>query len=140
MKKIYPILLLLWFGCNKPQPPVVKIALTNNQRSLKITGIDSLILNDIARDSSANWQSLFPVYRMPADTDMKDYQNAQPGTYKLQSGAVLFTPDTPFVKPRTYFLRYYEHATGKDAWTYISGQGNKGSAHYIDLVFRPNSY
>lgn len=139
MKKLPLILVLLCLGCSQPQP-VVHIELTNSQRSLKITGIDSLILNDIARDSSADWQSLFPVYRMPADTDMKDYQNAQPGIYKVQSGAVLFTPDTPFVKPRTYFLRYYEHATGKDAWTYISGEGNKGAAHYIDLIFRPNSY
>lgn len=137
MKKLYLLLLLLCLGCSKPKKFIIKAELANKQTALKITGIDPLILNDIARDSSADWQSLFPVYRMPADTDMKDYQNEQPGQYAVQNGSVVFTPDTPFTKPKSYFVRCYDHSAGKDTWNYISGQGQKGAAHYTDLIFRP---
>lgn len=135
MKICCAFLLLIMMGCSGPKNPLVTIQLTGP--SLKITGIDPIILNDIARDSSADWQSLFPVYRMPADTDMKDYQQEQSGKYQVQNGAVLFTPDTPFTKPEIYFMRCYDHSLGKDAWNYISGQGNKGAPHYTDLIFRP---
>jgi len=134
MKIFCAFILLIIAGCSGTQKPVVTIQLTG--QSIKITGIDPLILNDIARDSSADWQSLFPVYLMPDDSDMKDYQEEQPGKYQVQNGAVLFTPDTPFTKTKTYFVRCYDHSSGKDAWNYISGQGKRGAPHYIDLIFR----
>ena len=104
---------------------------------LTISGLDSLILNDIARDSAANWQALFPVFRMPVDTDMKDYQNEQPGAYWVNKGTLFFRPDTAFKTHQTYFLRYYDHAIGKNAWDYIKNNNNKGRAPYKDLTFTP---
>jgi hypothetical protein len=137
MKKIYPILFLLCFGCNKPDPVNIKAELTANNTTLTISGIDSVILNDIARDSLANWPSLFPVYRMPADTDMRDYQNEQPGIYRVSGGTLFFKPDTAFKHHQPYFLRYYKHAVGKDAWDYIKNNNHKGAAPYIDITFTP---
>ena len=137
MKKLYPILFLLCFGCSKPERVKIKVELVAKKSILTISGIDSVILNDIARDSVPNWQSLFPVYRMPADTDMKDYQNEQPGNYWVNKGALFFRPDTSFKTQQTYFLRYYDHAAGKDAWDYIKNDNHKGAAPYIDLTFTP---
>jgi len=137
MKKLYPILLLLCFGCSKPEPVKIKVGLVAKKSILTINGIDSVILNDIARDSVSNWQSLFPVFRMPVDTDMKDYQNEQPGNYWVNKGTLFFRPDTAFKAQQKYFLRYYDHAAGKDAWDYIKNNNHKGAAHYKDLTFTP---
>jgi len=137
MKKLFPILLLLCAGCSHPQPVKIKVALIAKKSVLAISGIDSVILNDIARDSDASWQSLFPVYRMPADTDMKDYQNEQPGHYWVNKGALLFMPDTAFKLRQSYFLRYYDYAAGKDAWDYIKNNNHKGAATYLDYTFTP---
>jgi hypothetical protein len=138
MKKYTWLLLLFLFGCNHEQPaPLIYIGLTNNNKSLQITGLNPVILNDINRDSIKNWQSLFAVFRLPADTDLKDYQPIQPGRYQLADSTIVFTPDTPFVKQRPYFMRYYNYAGNKSIWDYIRGKTTKGQLHYTDLIFKP---
>ncbi|MCC8426803.1 hypothetical protein [Mucilaginibacter sp. UR6-11] len=138
MKKGALLLFIFLFGCGHKDPATpVHISLTDSNHSLKITGINPVILNDINRDTVKNWQSLFAIYRLPADTDMKDYQPIQPGKYQLKDSAVVFTPDTSFAKPQTYFLRYYNYAGNKSIWDYISGKTTKGQLHYIDLIFKP---
>jgi len=89
--------------------------------------MDYAVLSDINRDSlQAMWQSLLPVYRMPADTDLKNYQPLQPGVYQLKDSAVLFTPDTPFAQNKTYFMRYYKFGEGDDLWAYIKNKKKAG--------------
>lgn len=137
VKRYLWILIFFCCGCKREAPqPTVDIALVNNNHSLKITGIDSIILNDIDRDTAKNWQSLFAISRLPADTDLKDYQPAQPGKYRVSKGSVIFTPDTPFVNQQTYFLRYYRHGSNKDVWDYVRGRSKPGQLHYTDLIFK----
>jgi len=137
MKKIYPLLLLLCFGCSKPDPVKIKVELVAKKGILAISGLDSVILNDIARDSVANWQTVFPVYHMPIDTDMRDYQNEQPGSYWVNQGTLFFRPDTVFKAQQTYFLRYYDHSAGNNVWDYVKNNNHKGQASYTDLIFKP---
>jgi hypothetical protein len=131
-------MLLLCLGCaHYPPKIVVKVSLADSNRALKISGFDKAVIADIGRDTADDaWQSLLPVYKMPADTDLKDYQNTQPGTYRVDDGVVVFTPDTSFVKGQSYFLRYYRHNEGVDAWQYIKDKKRPGSLSYQDLVFR----
>ena len=128
---------IICFGCsNHPKPVDVKISMTDSNRSLKITGFDKLIIADIGRDTNNEaWQSLLPIYKMPADTDMKDYQNVQPGKYVVMDSLVIFTPDTTFKKGQAYFLRYFQHDQGTSAWQYLRQKKRPGSLSYKDLVF-----
>jgi hypothetical protein len=138
MKRFVWLFFFLCLGCKQKSPaPIVNISLIDSNHSLKITGIDSVILNDIDRDTAKNWQSLFAISRMPADTDLKDYQPAQPGMYRVSKGSVIFTPDTPFVKQQNYFLRYYIHGSNKDIWDYVRNHAKPGQLHYTDLIFKP---
>lgn len=128
---------IICLGCqNGRRTPILYINLIDSNRSLKISGIAPVILNDIDRDYAKNWQSLFAISRLPADTDLKDYQPTQPGKYRVSKGSVIFTPDTPFVKQRLYFLRYYNY-TDKSIWDYVRGRTKPGQLHYIDLIFKP---
>ncbi|MDB5005258.1 MAG: hypothetical protein JWQ34_3483 [Mucilaginibacter sp.] len=137
MKNYAWILLLFCWGCKHEAPAtVVHISLINNSQSLKITGIDPVIMNDINRDTANRWQSLFAIFRLPADTDMKDYQPIQPGHYQLKDSVLIFTPDTPFVKHQPYFVRYYNYADNKSIWDYVQGKTSKGRLHYTDLIFK----
>ena len=137
MKKIALVLLSFCFACtSKPKVPVVRISLTDSNRSVKFTGLDYAITSEISRDSTAGaWETLLPVYRMPADTDLKNYQPVQHGTYILKDSAVVFTPDTPFVKGHTYFMRYYQFK-GENVWDYVKGKKRLGGAGYSDLVIK----
>jgi hypothetical protein len=129
--------LLICCGCvHKPDGVKVTIALADGNRSLKISGFDKLIIADINRDSSNEvWQSLLPIYKMPADTDMKDFQTTQPGNYKVTDSIVVFTPDTAFKKGQAYFLRTYKFDENTDAWHYIRDKKKPGGLNYKDLIF-----
>ncbi len=138
MKRWVYILLLFSIGCtHKPDKLNITISLTDSNRAIKISGLDKSIITEISRDTSNYaWQSLFSVYKMPADTDLKDYQNVQPGNYKVEDSVVIFTPDTSFKKGQVYFLRYYQHDEQVSGWQYISGKKRPGSLSYKDLIFK----
>lgn len=139
MKKSILILLITLLGCTAKQPgETVQISLTNSGRNLKVTGIGDDIIHEIDRDTvTTGWQSLIPVYRMPADSDMKDFQKPQPGKYVVENNAVMFTPDTPFIKRQTYFVRYYQYGKGNTVLDYIKQDKKLGKTSYIDLIFKP---
>jgi hypothetical protein len=137
-KTIFITLLLAAIGCKpKVNAPAIGISLIDSNKNLKITGIDYAIMQDINRDTTANiWQNLIQVYRMPADTDMKDFQPIQPGKYMVKDSAVVFIPDTPFNLHQTYFMRYYRYDKGSTAWDYIKNHQKPGKKQYQDLIFK----
>ena len=111
--------------------------MVGDRKSVKISGLDNAVIQDIARDSAGgNWQALVPVYKMPADTDLKNYQPVQPGTYQIKDNAVIFTPDTPFMAHQTYFVRYYKFDAGNKVSDFIMGHNRPGSLHYSDLIIK----
>ncbi|MBK0380313.1 hypothetical protein [Mucilaginibacter segetis] len=138
MNKFLILIVLLGLGCtSSKKQPVIHIGLINKGQSLQFTGLDKAVMQEIARDSSDEvWQSFIPVYRMPADTDMKTYQPVQPGNYRLNDSAVVFTPDTPFVKKQEYFVRYYLLGEGLGLSDYLKGSASPGKTHFIDLIFK----
>jgi hypothetical protein len=138
MKKISVVLLLLSVACTPAKhPAAVKIRLINNKQSVEFRGLNYAVMREIGRDSSTEeWQSLIPVYRMPRDTDMKNYQPEQPGRYELKDNAVVFTPDTPFIAGQVYFVRNYRLGEGSTLADYIKGRTQPGRTHFTDLIFK----
>ncbi|MGY4538792.1 succinylglutamate desuccinylase [Mucilaginibacter sp. UYNi724] len=139
MKKLLYILpFLITLACTSTKhPAAVQLSVIDNGQSIQFKGLDYVVMQDIARDSDKNvWQNLVPVYRMPADTDLKNYQPVQPGRYRLKDSAVVFTPDTPFVKGQIYFARNYRLGEGATLMDYIKGHSQPGKVHFIDLIFK----
>ncbi|MBD1385710.1 hypothetical protein IDJ75_10510 [Mucilaginibacter rigui] len=135
----YLIVIIFIIGACTParHPAAVQISLVNNGRSVQFKGLDYVVMQDIGRDTNADvWQSLVPVYRMPADTDMKNYQPVQPGRYQLKDSVVVFTPDTPFTKGQTYFVRNYRLGEGAALIDYIKSRSQPGKVRFIDLIFK----
>ncbi|QEM13866.1 hypothetical protein [Mucilaginibacter rubeus] len=131
-------LLLVLLGCTATSTKtVVTISPVNNGKSLQITGFDPAIINDISRDSSATaWQTLMAVYRMPADTTLRNLQPIQPGRYVIKDNVVIFTPDTAFSTQQTYFFRYYDFGAGGTLTDLIKSRSKPGTLHYTDLIFK----
>lgn len=139
MKKLLWLLVFINWGCtaNKDNNNAVQVSFENNKQAVRISGLDNAVMHEINRDSAGgNWQSLLPVYRMPADTDLKNYQPVQPGTYQIKDNAVIFTPDTPFMAHQTYFVRYYKFDAGNKVNDFIMGHNRPGSLHYSDLIIK----
>jgi hypothetical protein len=138
MKRIVGVLLLVSLSCTPKRDKInVQISLLNKNSAVKLNGLEYAIISEINRDSTTGiWQNLIPVYRMPSDTDLKDYQPAQPGVYKIVDSAIVFTPDTPFRSGKTYFMRYYKFNEGNSAMDYIRGSKKIRNIHYVDLTFK----
>ena len=136
MKKLI-IGCLLLSACASKTPARVQISLVDHNRSLKISGIEYTAIAENGNDTSqAFWQTVIPVYKMPADTDMKNLQPVQHGKYMASGADILFTPDTPFVKNQQYFTRYYDYSGGEDVLRVAKSGGRLGNAPYIELIFR----
>lgn len=139
MKKLLWLLVFINLGCtaNRNDNNALQAGFENNKQAVRISGLDNAVMHEINRDSAGgNWQSLLPVYRMPADTDLKNYQPVQPGTYQIKDNAVIFTPDTPFMAHQTYFVRYYKFDAGNKVSDFIMGHNRPGSLHYSDLIIK----
>lgn len=138
MKKLPLIILLFCLGCTtKPSDPEIKIGLIDSGRALKISGLNYAVMQDVSSDTTNTWENLLEIYRMPADTDMKDFQPMQPGKYQLKDSALVFSPDTPFAKQQTYFLRYYQYNEIGEISGFIKGERKAGKVAYTDLIFSP---
>jgi hypothetical protein len=132
-------LLVIFCGCapsnTSPHITITKIA--NN--AIKFSGLDLTTIQFLNSDSasSSDWQSLIPVYKMPADTDLKDYQPVQPGKYTVHDSVVIFTPDTAFQKGQAYFVRVYHYDKSSSLWDHIKDHQKLNSPRYTDLIFKP---
>jgi hypothetical protein len=138
MKKLLPLLLFFYLGCSRKSVEInISVSLTDTNHSIQIAGFKKEVINDIAQNSADSaWQALLPVYKMPADTDMKDFQNAQPGKYTVKDSLVIFTPDTAFKQGQVYFVRSFDYTGVKDAWQFVRQKKQKGSNGHKDLLFK----
>lgn len=130
--------LVILCGCGpRVKTPEVSISKTSNN-AIKFSGLDLTMIQSLGSDSASasDWQSLIPVYKMPADTDLKDYQPVQPGKYIAQDSIVIFTPDTPLQKGQTYFVRYYHFAQGSSLWQHITDHRKMSAQPYTDLILK----
>ncbi|WP_461449629.1 hypothetical protein [Mucilaginibacter sp.] len=139
MKRRILFFVLFLVGCqSKTRQNTIHISLVDNGKILKIAGLDYAIMQEINRDTTTNiWQNLIQIYRMPTDSDLKDFQPIQPGKYVIKNSSLIFSPDTPFALHQTYFVRYYQYDKGSTAWDYIKNNQKPGKKQYIDLIFKP---
>jgi hypothetical protein len=142
MKKVAFLLVIIGCmfiitGCKSKIASMVKVSVVND-RMIKVTGIDYAALDELRSDTGGRlWRNFIPVYRMPADTDMKDYQPEQPGKYRLAGTAVSFSPDTPLMKGQLYFIRVYQFEAGTNLFEIIKQRKKLGQIPYTDLIFKP---
>ncbi|WP_448701022.1 hypothetical protein ACFGVR_02940 [Mucilaginibacter sp. AW1-3] len=115
-----------------------RIALSKDSQMVVVSGLDYAVLQELKKDSlpPEAFKTLFPVYRMPADTDMKNDQNEQPGVYQITDSLITFKPDTAFKKSQTYFARFYGHSTGNTPGKLAQGQGNLKAPKFTEVVFK----
>ncbi|MCJ8211952.1 hypothetical protein MUY27_19695 [Mucilaginibacter sp. RS28] len=139
MKKYLWLLFMVCCGCGLKKAPSALNASVVNTHTVIISFGDKNQLSDFKQDAFSNesWQKLLPVYKMPADTDMKDFQEPQPGKYLLRDNAVVFTPDTPLVKGQRYFVRLYQFADQESAFDILKTRWKGRRPQYAEKTFRP---
>lgn len=133
--------ILICVSCRAPsvnESNKVTIGLSKDSQAVCIRGLEYSVLQEMKKDSltQENWQGIFPIYRMPADTDMKDLQPEQPGSYHVIDSLLTFKPDTPFKKHEQYFARFYGNDTNFSTGSLIRKKSNLKGQSFIEVLFK----
>ena len=138
MKKLLILSLVLLTACGQKPQKSIHISVDKATSSLKVAGVQIDALQGISHDTLnlAAWQSFFPVCKMPADTEMRNYQEPMKGKYMVKNNLIVFTPDTPLRAGQTYFARYYIYNDKAGAADIALHNTTPADAPYTELIFR----
>lgn len=134
--------ILLCAACKAPsarQNANVRICLSSDSQSVYVSGLEYSVLQELKKESLTPdmWKSILPVYRMPGDTDLKDDQPEQPGTYQVKGTVIMFKPDTAFIKHEQYYVRFYGNSEPPLSWwKLIRGKANLRGTAYTEVMFK----
>ena len=133
--------MMICVGCHSAdvsQHDNIRIILSRDSQQVCVSGIDYSVLQEFKKDSptTAGFRQILAIYRMPADTDMKDYQNEQSGVYSITDSLIIFKPDTPFKRHQTYFARFYGHSLGNTPADLAQGKGNLKAPKFTETTFK----
>ncbi|NCD69480.1 hypothetical protein [Mucilaginibacter agri] len=139
MKKTVWLLCLICCGCVKKDNQQAFGVKVMGANAIGFNNVDYNALANLQQDSltTAQWQAILPVYRMPADSDMKDFQQPQPGRYQLKDSTLVFLADTPFRQHSRYFARYYRLHDDSNVWTLLKGKWKHSTPQYTECTFTP---
>ena len=133
--------ILICTSCHAPsasEANQINIHLSKDSQTVCISGLEYAILHEMKQDSltQENWQGIFPIYRMPTDTDLKDLQPEQPGTYQITDSLLTFKPDTAFKKHQQYFARFYGNGTNFSTSNLLRSKSNLKGQSFTEVVFK----
>lgn len=93
-------------SCNTSDNKSLQIRFAKDSASILISNIDEASLlklkNNIKTDSS--YQKLVSVLETPADDDSTSMEREWPGKLTMKEDEVVFKPDSPFLKGKTYLV------------------------------------
>ncbi len=100
------ICITLCWSCSTADNNSLEIKFSADSSSILISKIEAAALlqlkNNIKTDTS--YQKLVSVLETPADDDSVTMEREWPGKLTMKEDNVVFTPDSPFLKGKTYLV------------------------------------
>jgi hypothetical protein len=118
----------LLFSCKYTDNKALQIKFSADSSSILISNIESAALlqlkNNIKTDTM--YQKLVSVLITPADDDSVTMEREWPGKLLMKDDKVVFTPDSPFLRGKTYLVETQLNMSFGDIEQVIKGQMNTG--------------
>lgn len=96
----------LHFSCQNSENKSVEIKFSKDSSTILISNIESAALlqlkNSLKTDTM--YQKLVTVLETPADDDSTSMEREWPGKLSMVADNVVFAPDSPFLKGKTYLV------------------------------------
>lgn len=108
MFKLYSAIfcVCVFISCNTSDNKSLAIKFSADSSTIVVSNIEAAGLlklkNNIKTDSS--YQKLVSVLQTPADDDSTSMEREWPGKLSMREDNVVFTPDSPFLKGKTYLV------------------------------------
>ncbi len=118
----------LFFACKNTDNKKLQIKFSADSSAISISNIESAALlklkNNIKTDTM--YQRLVSVLITPADDDSLSMEREWPGKLMVKDDNVVFTPDSPFQKGKTYLIETKLNMSFGDIEQVIKGQMKTG--------------
>ncbi len=97
--------LFLW-SCGQSSHPPVVIGFSVDSSAIVISNIDAASLRQLQQHlpSDSSYQNLVSVLQTPGDDDSVSMEIDWPGHLSVADQTLVFKPDTPFVKGKSYLV------------------------------------
>jgi hypothetical protein len=127
-------------ACNSTvkQDNTVSIHLSNDSQTVYISGLEYSILQEFKKDSltTETWHGIFPVYIMPADTELKDFQKEISGTYQVTDTTLVFKPDTAFKKHQQYLVHFYGNGENYSTVNLLRSKSKLKGQNFKEVIIK----
>ncbi len=106
--KLTPIVICtcLFFSCKNTENKALQINFSKDSSTILISNIESAALlqlkNNLKTDTM--YQKLVDVLETPAEDDSVSMERAYPGKLSMVEDIVVFTPDSPFLRGKSYLV------------------------------------
>lgn len=114
------------------------IRLSPDSSSIWIKNLPAELLSEMQNNSGDTilWKQLMAVYAEPADADLRDFQQALPGTYRLNNQQAEFTPRQPFKKGQAYFVLVYPRNLQLNLLSLLQKNSRQNQEKPLEYKFR----
>lgn len=125
LKFVFVVICIIFFtACNSSSNRVVNIKFSADSSTIIVSNIEAAALlqlkNNIKTDTM--YQKLVSVLATPADDDSLSMEREWLGKLTMKSDEVVFTPDSPFLKGKTYLVQTQLNMSFADIEQVLKGQ------------------
>ena len=116
------------FGCSSANNKPISIAFTTDSSAIVIRDIDRPGLLQLQQIDPADsvFKELIAVLQTPSENDTTIREELISGEYQVSDTTIVFNPNTPFVKGRTYLVITHLNTKFGDAKQIAKGQLSLG--------------
>jgi glutathionylspermidine synthase len=128
---------IFFFSCNSRTnnklEELINIEINQDSSAIEVKGIDAFILNELKSDSLSkeNLSTNLSVFNK-VDEDLQDLERTITGHYQFTEIGILFKPDEPFQKNKTYLIELYIQNPNTD----IEQQLKRGNSIFHKQIIR----
>ena len=117
----------------------VKFSLSADSSGVELHKLSADVLDFLQSDTltEKQWQAFFGVYPEPGDPELRDFQKALPGNYRLMDSVIIFSPAERFRKDSVYFARFYKrNILAKPSDVILGDRGLSAENDIVEFVFK----
>lgn len=141
--QVFAIFFLILGSCSERREseiPVetIKMKLNSDSSAIELINVPAHIKEEFISDSLdySQWSNFFAVYEESKDPEMRDFQSALPGTYRVEKDKIIFRPDSVFGKGKFYFSRCYTKSLLRSPEDILSSGKLSAADSYIEFRFK----
>jgi hypothetical protein len=124
---IFFVLFSLFLACTAKEHALLSIRFSADSSAILFSNIEPAGVLQLKSNLKTDtlYQKIVSVLETPADDDSTSMERVWPGKLSMQGEALIFTPESPFIKGKTYLVETQLNMSFGDVEQVIQGKMSK---------------